>query len=189
MLWARVQILAEETVPPLTHAYPLPRPVRAWALRSSSSSLRSASCTFTYWPSSIWRQFDPSLLAQRAQAVLRSVAAWEGVTGATGLGLVELAHADEPTNQQEHQPATEPTAMDAVAFSFRLSANLPLDDEVRQRLLASDTVVDRCVEIDDSCHPHLLCVVTQYNPIDSSLSLITHTNIMGHLGCASSWLF
>lgn len=130
MLCARVQILAENTVLPVTQAYPLPRSLRtSWALQQSSSS-----SSFAYWPASVWRRFDPSLLVRRAQAMLRSVAAWEGVKGATGLGLVELAAHDE-----EH------AAMDVVTFSFRLAANLPLTDELRQQLLAAETVVDRCV--------------------------------------------
>lgn len=137
MLWARVQILAENTVSPVTQAYPLPRSLRAsWALQQSSSS-----SAFAYWPASVWRRFDPSLLVRRAQAVLRSLAAWEGMKGATGLGLVELAAHDEESTPEEHQHA----AMDAVTFSFRLAANLPLTDELRQQLLAAETVVDRCV--------------------------------------------
>lgn len=66
---------------------------------------------------------------------------------ATGLDLVQLAQ-----EEQEQPPSSLPSTMtaDPVAFSFRLAANLPLDDELRQRLLAADTLVDRCVLGSDS---------------------------------------
>jgi len=70
------------------------------------------------------------------------------------LGLAQLAQKaeeeDQDQNQEQEQAAAPPgTAggQDPVAFSFRLAANLPLDDEQRQKLLAAESVVDRCVEV------------------------------------------
>jgi hypothetical protein len=85
VLWARVRILAEDTPPPVAQAYPLPRPLRAWAL--SRRQGQSQACA-AFWPPWVWRQADPAVLTERAQAVLRSVAAWEGVKGGGCRGWV-----------------------------------------------------------------------------------------------------
>lgn len=142
MLWAHVQVLAEDRLPPLSQAYPLPRPIRTWALQSDKAAAAAARLATTYWPPCVWRQFDPHLLMARAQAILQSVAAWEGVRGATGLELAQLVQEEQEQEQASSLPAVP---ADPVAFAFRLAANLPLDDELRQRLLAADTLVDRCV--------------------------------------------
>jgi hypothetical protein len=57
---------------------------------------------------------------------------------ATGLGLAELAQEGD----EEQQPPS--ASLDPVAFSFRLAANLPLGDELRQQLLAAESLIDRC---------------------------------------------
>ncbi len=80
VLWVRVQILSEDTVPPLAHAYPLARSLRAWGL-GRAAARHPTMVGPTYWPPWVWRQLDPFVLMQRAVAVLKSVAAWEGVKG------------------------------------------------------------------------------------------------------------
>lgn len=86
------------------------------------------------------RLFSPHHLVRRAQEILTSVSTWAGVTelnigqpgaGAFGStpGSVDLRMAGNGT--------------DPNLFSFRLGANLPLDDAARQELLNVQSVVHR----------------------------------------------
>lgn len=105
----------------------------------------------TYWPSSVASLLSAHCLVRKAQRIIDSVAAWEGIKGASGLALARLAESTAESNRGQPQKKEEKEDdacaavddQDPVAFSFRLASSLPLDDFKRQQLLSTESIVYR----------------------------------------------
>ena len=95
----------------------------------------------SYWPAHpVMSLYSPQHLVRRAQNILTTVSSWGGVTelnlGAPGPG----AFGSAPGSVDLRAAGS---GADANLFSFRLGANLPLDDAARQELLDMQSVVHR----------------------------------------------
>lgn len=143
VMWARCLILKEASVPSLMSILPVSsQPLRHLARSSNRHQI-------THWsPRHVMARSCPYELMRKAKAILKSVAAWEGISrrGGNSDDGEDIAVIDpdedegEPNGSRGEEGGEEE---DPVAFSYRLAANLPLEDIARQRLLSAENVVYR----------------------------------------------
>lgn len=174
---ARVRILPEDLPAPLC----LPQWQRPL---STAASKRHQS---TYWSSSVSSCLSASHLVRKAQRIIHSVAAWEGIKGASGLALARLAEEQEGEDGREEDVVG--VAVEPVAFSFRLAANLPLEDKTRQALLSMDSVVYRLrkeIKLLRDTAESKICCAGCANPLASKAAVFSVPGAEGTVGAYSN---
>ncbi len=129
-------------------------------------------------------------LVQKAQGIIHSVAAWEGIEGASGMALARLVEKQEGEHKG-HSGGEEDTAdisVEPVAFSFRLAANLPLDDKARQELLSMQSAVYRLrkeIKLLKDTSERRLCCAGCGNPVASKAAVFSVPGAEGTVGAYS----
>jgi len=119
------------------------------------------------------------------------VAAWEGIKGASGLALARLAEKQEGEDGREggREEDVVGVAVEPVAFSFRLAANLPLDDKARQELLSMESVVYRLRKeiklLKDTAESKLCCAECE-NPLARKAAVFSVPGAEGTVGAYSN---
>ncbi|GAB5032748.1 protein cereblon [Nannochloropsis oceanica] len=177
---AHVRILPEDCIiaPPRLPQWQRPLSTAAIKQHQSMYWFRSS---FLYAPN----------LVQKAQGIIQSVAAWEGIMGASGLAFTRLLESQEGEGERHGRGGEDIAGLtvEPVAFSFRLAANLPLDDIARQELLSMESAVYRLrkeIELLKNTAERRLCCAGCDNPMASKDAVFSVPGAEGTVGAYSN---